>query len=87
MTSPLLLVMLLATSFATALVVPEGKVPVGKVPAGFSLETSTRSGSKPSFVKALVAAKEKWGGGVSRETLEAFSVLEDGKFMRYSDVK
>ncbi|KAJ4142583.1 hypothetical protein NW754_010025 [Fusarium falciforme] len=77
MRSPLLLVTLLATSFATALVAPAGKVPVGKVPAGFSLEASTRSGSKPSFVKALVAAKEKWGGGVSRETLEAFSLLED----------
>lgn len=81
MRNPLLLVTFFATSFATTLVVPEGKVPVGKVPTGFSLEASTRSGSKPSFVKALVAAKEKWGGGVSRETLEAFSLLEDGKMM------
>lgn len=76
MRSPLPLVTLLAASFATALIAP-----AGKVPAGFSLEASTRSGSKPSFVRALVAAKEKWGGGVSRETLEAFSLLDDGEFM------
>jgi hypothetical protein len=86
MRSSLLLVTLLATSFATPLVAPAGKVPVGKVPAGFSLEASTRSGSKPSFVRALVAAKEKWGGGVSRETLEGFSLLDDGKFMRCIDM-
>lgn len=78
MRSPLLLVTLLATGFTTALVAPAGKVPTGKVPVGFSLEASTRSGSKPSFVKALVAAKERWGGD-SREDLKAFSLLDDGK--------
>ncbi|EEU42284.1 uncharacterized protein NECHADRAFT_40348 [Fusarium vanettenii 77-13-4] len=77
MRSPVLLVTLLATSFATALVVPAGKAPVGKVPVGFSLEASTRSGSKPSFVRALVAAKEKWGDGVPRQILEDFSLLDD----------
>ncbi|KAM0428646.1 hypothetical protein ACHAPT_007010 [Fusarium lateritium] len=73
MRSPLLLVTLLATSLAAALVAPKIKSPS----SGFSLEASTREGSKPSFVRALVAAKEKWGNGVSREALEAFSLLDD----------
>jgi hypothetical protein len=44
----------------------------------FSLEATKKSNSKPDFVQEWVAAHQKWGKPVSRETLAAFSLLDDG---------
>jgi hypothetical protein len=64
---------LLAVSIASASVTPEHQ---GR--KGFSLEAAKKSNSKPDFVREWVAAHQKWGKGVSPETLSAFSLLDDG---------
>ncbi|KAH7237551.1 aspartic peptidase domain-containing protein [Fusarium redolens] len=63
---------LLAVSIASASVTPEHQ---GR--KGFSLEAAKKSNSKPDFVREWVAAHQKWGKGVSPETLSAFSLLDD----------
>ncbi|KAH7143074.1 aspartic peptidase domain-containing protein [Fusarium sp. MPI-SDFR-AT-0072] len=66
------LAVLLVVSISSAAVTPQHK---GR--KGFSLEASKNSNSKPDFVREWVAAHQKWGKGVSPETLSAFSLLDD----------
>ncbi|KAJ3524742.1 hypothetical protein NM208_g11938 [Fusarium decemcellulare] len=75
----LLLVTLLTTSLATALVTPHRRGSVdGKPSSGFSLEVSKTSGSKCDFVREWVAARQKWGKtSVAPAVLSAFSLLDD----------
>ncbi|KAF5587406.1 hypothetical protein FPCIR_7587 [Fusarium pseudocircinatum] len=67
-----LLVVSIASATAAAAATPQHK---GR--KGFSLEATKNSNSKPDFVREWVAAHQKWGKGVSPETLSAFSLLGD----------
>ncbi|KAF5718004.1 hypothetical protein FGLOB1_1897 [Fusarium globosum] len=67
-----LLVVSIASASASAAATPQHK---GR--KGFSLEATKNSNSKPDFVREWVAAHQKWGKGVSPETLSAFSLLDD----------
>ena len=71
-----LLATLLVASLALVLATPH---PQG-TKRFFSLEAAKNSNSKPDFVREWVAAHQKWGKPVSRETLAAFSLLDDGKY-------
>ncbi|KAF5581178.1 hypothetical protein FPANT_9053 [Fusarium pseudoanthophilum] len=66
------LAVLLVVSIASAAATPQHKAR-----KGFSLEAAKNSNSKPDFVREWVAAHQKWGKGVSPETLSAFSLLDD----------
>ncbi|KAG8670140.1 hypothetical protein FPOAC2_09484 [Fusarium poae] len=72
MKSFILLATLLVASFATVLATPHRQGA-----KRFSLEATRKSSSKPDFVREWVAAHQKWGKSVSRETLAAFSLLDD----------
>ncbi|KAF4493879.1 aspartic ase precursor [Fusarium agapanthi] len=68
------LAVLLVVSIASA---SAAVTPQHKAYKGFSLEAAKKSNSKPDFVREWVAAHQKWGKGVSPETLSAFSLLDD----------
>ncbi|SCO20079.1 related to aspartic proteinase precursor [Fusarium fujikuroi] len=69
-----LLVVSVASASASA---ASAATPQHKGRKGFSLEATKNSNSKPDFVREWVAAHQKWGKGVSPETLSAFSLLDD----------
>ncbi|KAF5568366.1 hypothetical protein FNAPI_186 [Fusarium napiforme] len=69
------LAVLLVVSIASA--ASSAATPQHKARKGFSLEATKNSNSKPDFVREWVAAHQKWGKGVSPETLSAFSLLDD----------
>ncbi|KAG4277443.1 hypothetical protein FPRO04_07220 [Fusarium proliferatum] len=69
-----LLVVSIASASASA---AAAATPQHKGRKGFSLEATKNSNSKPDFVREWVAAHQKWGKGVSPETLSAFSLLDD----------
>ncbi|KAF5616857.1 hypothetical protein F25303_13460 [Fusarium sp. NRRL 25303] len=68
------LAVLLVVSIASA---SAATTPQHKGRRGFSLEATKNSNSKPDFVREWVAAHQKWGKGVSPETLSAFKLLDD----------
>ena len=71
------------TLLATLLVASPALVLATPHPQGtkrFSLEAAKKTNSKPDFVREWVAAHQKWGKPVSRETLAAFSLLDDGMY-------
>ncbi|KAF4342001.1 aspartic ase precursor [Fusarium beomiforme] len=68
----ILLSALLVAGLASAAATPQDK---GR--KGFSLVATKSSNSKPDFVREWVAAHQKWGKGVSPETLAALSLLDD----------
>ncbi|RKL35348.1 hypothetical protein BFJ72_g8867 [Fusarium proliferatum] len=71
------LAVLLVVSIASASAAAAAATPQHKGRKGFSLEATKNSNSKPDFVREWVAAHQKWGKGVSPETLSAFSLLDD----------
>ncbi|SCV56792.1 related to aspartic proteinase precursor [Fusarium fujikuroi] len=72
-----LLVVSVASASASASAAASAATPQHKGRKGFSLEATKNSNSKPDFVREWVAAHQKWGKGVSPETLSAFSLLDD----------
>ncbi|SCO08196.1 related to aspartic proteinase precursor [Fusarium fujikuroi] len=66
-----------ASASASASAAASAATPQHKGRKGFSLEATKNSNSKPDFVREWVAAHQKWGKGVSPETLSAFSLLDD----------
>ncbi|KAF5642840.1 hypothetical protein F52700_3066 [Fusarium sp. NRRL 52700] len=68
----LAVLLIVSITSASAAVTPQHK---GR--KGFSLEATKNSNSKPDFVREWAAAHQKWGKGVSPETLSAFSLLDD----------
>ncbi|KAF4443279.1 aspartic ase precursor [Fusarium acutatum] len=68
------LAVLLVVSIASA---SAAATPQHKGRKGFSLEATKNSNSQPDFVREWVVAHQKWGKGVSPETLSAFSLLDD----------
>ncbi|RGP72687.1 hypothetical protein FLONG3_6695 [Fusarium longipes] len=72
MKSFVLLATLLVASLATVFATPH-RQGIKR----FSLEATKKSNSKPDFVREWVAAHQKWGKPVSKETLATFSLLDD----------